>query len=227
MASRQDKTLAPEEARRALYIDFEGRKDLPPVLLGTTHGQAGAGRVYQYLPDERFTPLGATDDLEVLSFADSIARILQRAEKHDRLLVAWTTHELRLVRRWAPEHAERFEARFRNALTVAKYWRNVCHPGDRPTKGNLVNYLALVGYAVPEAAGPDRAAETIRRIDRSLERDASGRHLTADQRRRWADLRDHNRHDCAGMRAICIEAADAVASVCISSGHAEAYDHRS
>jgi hypothetical protein len=65
---------------------------------------------------------------------------------------------------------------------------------------------------VPKAAGPARAAETIRRIDTSLERDPSGRHLTADQRRRWVDLRDHNRHDCAGMRAVCITAAGAVAS---------------
>src|SRR5258705_9621249 len=28
--------LTPEEARRALYIDFEGQKDQPPVLLGCT-----------------------------------------------------------------------------------------------------------------------------------------------------------------------------------------------
>ena len=28
--------LTPDEARRALYIDFEGRKGGPPVLLGCT-----------------------------------------------------------------------------------------------------------------------------------------------------------------------------------------------
>jgi hypothetical protein len=211
MTRKQQKTLTPDEARRALYIDFEGRKDRPPVLLGTTHWQS-ARRVHQYLTDQRFTPLGVTDDLEVLSFADSVERILQRAEKHDRPLVAWTIHELDLVERFAPQHLERFRRRYRNGLTIAKYWRNVCHPGDRPAKGDLVNYLALVGYSVPEAAGPGSAGETIGRIDRSLERDPSGRHLTADQRRRWADLRDHNRHDCAGMRAVCITAADAVTS---------------
>jgi hypothetical protein len=197
MASKQHKTLTPDEASRALYIDFEGRR---------------IDRVHQYLTDQRLTPLGVTDDLEVLSFADSTDRILQRAEKHDRLLVAWTTHELDLVERFAPQHLERFRPRYRNALTIAKYWRWVCHDGDRPATGHLVNYLALVGYIVPEAAGPARAAETIRRVDRSFERDPSGRHLTADQRRRWADLRDFNRHDCAGMRAVCITAADAVAS---------------
>ena len=34
--------------------------------------------------------------------------------------------------------------------------------------------------------------------------------MTANHLRRWSDLRDHNRHDCAGMRAVVIQAADEI-----------------
>ena len=108
---------------------------------------------------------------------------------------------------WAPEHLDRFKARFVNALTVAKYWRNARHAGDKPEYGSLANYMDLIEYHVPERAGRDRTAETIGRIDRSLRRDPSGRFVTRDQWTRWKDLRDHNAHDCAGMRAVCLRAA--------------------
>lgn len=35
--------------------------------------------------------------------------------------------------------------------------------------------------------------------------------MTDDQLHRWQQLRDHNLHDCHGMKKICILAADEVA----------------
>lgn len=206
MPKSDAKKLTPEQARHALYIDFEGGKDKPPVLLGTTHW-AKALKVHQYVTDPRFDSLGKTSGIEVLTLPDAIERIIQRAEKKDRLLVAWTTHELDQVRQYAPEHLDRFWRRFRNARAIAEYWRNSCHDGDKPATGQLVKYLPYVGYEVPEAAGPGKAGATIKVVGASLARDPSGGKLTEKQHARWLDLLDHNRHDCAGMRAICIQAA--------------------
>ena len=72
--------------------------------------------------------------------------------------------------------------------------------------------MDLIKYDVPERAGRDRTAETISRIDRALHRDPSGRFVTRDQWTRWKDVRDHNAHDCAGMRAVCIRAAADIAA---------------
>jgi hypothetical protein len=52
--------LSASEALRALYIDFEGEKDRPPVLLGTLR-RGGRGRepfVRQAVLDPLFGPLG-------------------------------------------------------------------------------------------------------------------------------------------------------------------------
>ena len=61
--------LAPEDARRALYIDFEGRKDQPPVLLGCTRRARVHGFLWQAITDPRFESLALADGLESLTLS--------------------------------------------------------------------------------------------------------------------------------------------------------------
>ena len=52
-------SLSAEEAHLALYIDFEGRKDQPPVLLGTLRRSRGPKPYVQHdIVDNRFGVLG-------------------------------------------------------------------------------------------------------------------------------------------------------------------------
>ena len=205
--------LAPEEARRALYIDFEGRKDRPPILLGCTRRSRVQrdSSVWQAITDPRFESLALADGLEALTLADAVARILVRAEAKNRLIVAWSQHELYVVGEHAPEHLDRFAARYVNARTFAVRWRNKCRGGAKPASNTLADYLALSGYRVPEGAGPGRAGETIGILQRAFDLGRMPSDLTDNQLRRWRDLREHNRHDCTGMRSVCTIAADAIA----------------
>ena len=125
----------------------------------------------------------------------------------DRMIVAWSEHELDVVKEYCPEHLARFEARFVNARSVAVYWRNACHAGDKPPTKDLPTYLALVGYDLPDGAGPGLAGETIKRVAAALEKGRGMDGMTTDQRRRWQQLRAHNLHDCHGMKKVCILAA--------------------
>lgn len=208
--------LSSEESRQALYIDFEGRTDQPPVLLGCTRGYG----VWHATTDPRFEPLAIEAGIEPLSLSAAVERIIQRAEKRDRLIVAWTEHELDVVRQHTPEHLDRFQARYVNARKVAVHWRNKLHGGRKPEIGALAEYLTLVGHRVPEGAGPGRAGETIGILVNAFERGRRPADLTDNQRRRWADLLEHNRHDCLGMRRVCRIAADAVELAESSAGRA-------
>jgi hypothetical protein len=213
-SSRKNR-LTAEEARRALYIDFEGRKDEAPVLLGCAH-RAGRGEkswVWQAVTDPLFEPLTRVDDdIELLALADAVARILQRAEAKDRLIVAWSEHELDVVKTYCPEHLARFEARLVNARSFAVYWRNACHGGQRPATNTLADYLALIDYEVPDAARPGRAGETIGLVAKALAKGQGIAAMTDNQRRRWQDLRAHNLHDCHGMKRVCVQAAVEIAA---------------
>lgn len=205
--ARPFKRLSAGEALRALYIDFEGEKGRPPVLLGVhRRGRGARPFVQQDVLDEAFSGLAG----RVLSLRDAVEKVVRRAERRDRRIVAWSEHELDVVRTLVEEDPSlvvRFEARFVNARAVAERWRNRLHGGAKPDPGRLADYLALVGYPVPaEAAGGD-VGEVIRDI---RSRRARGLPLTAGQRERWDRLLEHNRHDCAGMRRVCLVATRAL-----------------
>lgn len=110
---------------------------------------------------------------------------------------------MRTLRDEDPELVARFEARYVNALSVAKHWRNKLHGGAKPASGRLADYLALIGHPVPEDAAPGKVGETIRVLQRRIEQ---GLPLTTAQQARWKRLVEHNRHDCAGMRLVSIRA---------------------
>ena len=114
----------------------------------------------QYITDLRFAPL-AGDEVEVRPLADAVENVLRRAEAKDRLIVAWSTHELDVVKEYSPEHLDRLQARYVNARTFAVYWRNACHAGERPATNTLADYLALIGYRVSDGAGPGNVGKTV------------------------------------------------------------------
>ncbi len=200
---RRVNRLTAAEALRALYIDFEGRIDEPPVLLGVhRRGRGAQPYVQQDVVDPTFEGLVP----RYMPLRDAVANVVQRAVRRDRRIVAWSEHELTVVRTLAssdPDLVAEFETRFVNALAFAKYWRNKLHAGDRPEEGRLADYLDLVGYRVPSCYGPGNVGETIRVVRARLER---GLPLTDGQHTRWHNLVEHNRHDCAGMRAVCLRA---------------------
>ena len=198
------KQLSAAEALRALYIDFEGRKGEPPVLLGVQrHGGRGAR---PYVQQDVVDPVFAGLVPRYLPLHDCVENLVRRAEHGDRRIVSWSQHDLDVVRileNEDPELVVRFEARYVNALAVAKRWRNRCHGGDKPADGTLANYLELIRYPVPDDAEAGHVGDTIRDLRPRL---ARGLPLTAKQQDRWDRLVEHNRFDCAGMRAVCLRA---------------------
>jgi hypothetical protein len=203
--SRAFRRLSAEEAGRALYIDFEGCKNQSPVLLGVLRraGRSERPWVQQVVVDETFVDMG----LPTMSLRAAVEGVVMRAERRDRRIVSWSEHDLEIVRTLredAPELVDRFELRYANALRVAKRWRTLAHDRNRPDDGRLASYLALIEYVVPGEAGGGDVGETIRILRPRLER---GQQLTERQWQRWNDLLEHNRHDCAGMKRVCVRAA--------------------
>ena len=139
--------LSAADALRALYIDFEGNKDRPPVLLGVHRvGRGEHPHVQQDVTDPLFDGLVP----RYLPLPDAVRNVVVRAERKGRMIVAWTQHELDVVRRDCAEDADlvrRFEARYVNAYAVAKRWRNRLHSGDKPDEGTLYAWLELIWLA--------------------------------------------------------------------------------
>jgi hypothetical protein len=196
--------LTAAEALRALYIDFEGRKDDPPVLLGVhRRGRGARPSVQQDVVAEAFAGLVP----RYLPLRLAVENLVRRAEHGDRRIVSWSEHDLRVIRTLRdeiPGIVARFEARYANARAFAEYWRNRLYGGIKPEEGTLANYLELIGYPVPDDAEPGHVGDTIKDLTARLDK---GQALTLGQRARWDRLIEHNRFDCAGMRAVCLRAS--------------------
>ena len=194
---KQFKQMTEIEARQAIYIDFEGGKDEPPVFIGIMRKH-----VQQYVLDRAFKPAGP----EYVELRRAIATIVSRAEKQDRRIASWSEHDLDIVRgmKAEPKLVRAFEARYANGRALAARWATRMDRIVKPEDGDLEDYLGLVGFDVPPHAAPGNVGETIRRLRPTLE---AGRPLTPGQSQAWEELREHNRYDCEGMRAVCVRAA--------------------
>jgi hypothetical protein len=202
--AQSSKRLSAHEAQHALYIDFEGAKGQPPVFLGVLR-RAGRGPkpfVRPMVVDKAFASLAGSG----VSLREAVTNVVMRAEKRDVRIVSWSQHDLRQVQKLRdedPDLVARFEARYANARAVAARWRTKVHAGQKPRRGRLADYCPLVDYPVPDEAVAGRVARTIRSIRPRLER---GLPVTPLQQQRWEQLVEHNRHDCMGMKEVCLVA---------------------
>lgn len=191
------KQLTPQEARTAFYVDFEGGKDAPPVLIGVLRKHT-----QQFVVEAAFRALGP----EYRELRQAVATVVTRAEKQQRRIVSWSEHDLEIVRGLTnePDLIRRFESRYANGRALAVRWATRAPGIDKPDSGDLERYLELVGYEVPDSAGPGQVGATVRSLRQRLD---AGRPPTEAQLERWDHLLEHNRHDCEGMRAVCVRAA--------------------
>lgn len=212
--------LTADEARRAIYLDVEGRKDEPPVLLGTLwvsrQGQEPMLRRYVLDPALGSAAVGA--GVGRAAFAGEIRSLVGRAERQHRVLVGWSEHEVRTVRAYAPELADAFDAHYRDARALARRWRKRLHPAyavprdDRGRRHTLAAYLPLAGYErAPELAG-GRVGKTIRSLREALDAAGTLDAVAPKVRSRWIAVLDHNEDDCRATRAVCLAALDELAT---------------
>lgn len=195
--AKQFKQMTSLEARTAFYVDFEGAKDEPPVLVGILRKHT-----QQYVVEPAFRSLGPA----YLELRQAVATVVARAEKQGRRIVSWSEHDLEIVHGLTkePELIARFESRYANGRALAARWATRAAGIEKPGSGDLERYFEIIGFEVPEAAGPGQVGVTVRSLHQRL---AAGREPTENQIERWDDLLEHNRYDCEGMRAVCIRAA--------------------
>jgi hypothetical protein len=205
--------LTADEARRAIYVDFEGRIDVEPVLLGVLVPlRRGQTVLHQYVWDPELVMGGG--GLELMpSLSDAVEAVVRRADSRRRPIVAWSPRELEVVEAYCDAGlANRFRDRYVNANLIAKPWRRtrypnlVWEPDHRGRVNSLSRYLDLIGHTVPEGCGEAIAAQAIQRVQDGLGRVGSFEGLKPDVKAAWANMLCHNRHDCIGMRDVCLRA---------------------
>lgn len=198
--------MSTTASRTAVYIDFEGRKDQHPVLLGVLICGESSKHFMQHIIDERFDSLAPH---RTSTCSSSLVGALETIPA-DLPVYAWSKHESAVLTSLAGGSALilQMASRIRDAIEVAKPWARTQAPEWSPVstrfrgRHTLDQYMKRVGYQVPAIHGPmntgKRLAETAVLLDRGKPYEA----WTATQKSKWTNVLEHNRHDCYGMQAV-------------------------
>ena len=106
---------------------------------------------------------------KVVELGSLAERLLAQAESEDRLIVSWSEHDKHLLDEVLVSNDQvRLSRRYRNAIKTASPWRQVFAP-EFVGENALAQYMARLGWAVPEEAGQGVVGDALRRLRAALE----------------------------------------------------------
>ena len=204
--------LTCAEAKRAIFIDFEGTAVDPATFLGAwCEGQwtvAVLERAFDSLVG-RGHPKGA---LHASAPRDAFRELRYRAEHEHRRIVAWSSrelHEITGTHGMSTSEIEWWRENLVNALPPAKKWakrNDITVPEIKATRGGRTNRWSLSGFRkatdygdVAQVFEPGSTASRIRTVRHQLQTRSGHSDLTPVAKRKWTNVLTHNFHDCAGL----------------------------
>jgi hypothetical protein len=180
-------------ARGALYIDFEGRKSEPPLLLGLLMptGDEGDTRFMQFVFDPMFRQAAEAKGASIATVEDTLA-LLTTIARRGQAVVAWSRHERDTIVKAGGEAAMSVQSRYRDARELARHWRREVRPDLQPEtipfsgRHRLAFYLDAIGYEVSTSHGPGNTGSRIQTVRAALE-STGGQYdrLTRVQKAKW------------------------------------------
>lgn len=196
---RKERAITREEARRAIYVDFEGFADQPPSLLG----RACESEIRQIVLDPRLRAVAAGKGLRVASLKPVVEELLEECRRDDRVIVGFTQREKQAIAEHAGLDVSPY---YRDAHKVARRWVNRVHP-ETEISFDLASFLDFIGYERPRHLGNGNATARLRAVLNGLEARGSFEALTPVQKGKWTKLLDYNQFDCCGTRELTLRAA--------------------
>ncbi len=214
-----------EQVERGIYIDFEGYTDKSPMLLGVFMVDDKGEDDYDPVILERSLDLAA--DAKALRKSDltsELERLAELCELEDRLLFAFSSHELEVARDYASDDlARRIEAVYRDGKEVAKKWVKPTLKEDpeaaqlferRKLKGRLLGrwrlkyFLEYIDFELSPDYGDGCTTKRLRDVEAMLAKRGSYQKLTPVAKAKWTKLLKHNRQDCRGLREVVMKAVE-------------------
>jgi len=216
--------LTLEELKHAIVIDFEGLEADPLVLCGALID----GEFCQVVFDQRLASAARAKNLAIVDAALWLDQLVQRASVEDRLIVAFSNHEKKMIER----HTDwELGDRYMNVLPLLKQWRRKVHPDEHARvlakrrrlrnqgkrvdgAGNtLLDFARLAGIRPPHGYGKGRTTNRIKHVRDQLKRRGSYEKLTPTAKGKCTNLLKHNEFDVCGLYELLCRVLDGLVRV--------------
>jgi hypothetical protein len=197
-------TLTPEQAEQAIYLDFEGFAEKPPVLAGFL----GNGVFEQVVLDPSFESAGRAWRLRCESGATNMAQLVALCRSEDRKLVCYSEHELLVMRSSYDLDAADI---YVNARPLLKRWKNRFHRKVPIADWSLRSFCEAFNYPIRENLRDKSITNHLRYVRQMLEQREKFKRLTDAAKVKWRTVLEQNKIDCYAMRRLVQRAAKALA----------------
>lgn len=206
--------LTAEEARRAIYIDFEGNTGQAPSLLGIRVEET----TEQVIFDPVLESYGALSNTRYATRVDSLESALlglkDRSSREGRLILGFSIHEFEVVSTYCTEPClvEWFRSTYVNAKGPIDRWiRHQVAEADanKPEERSLKEYVNFVGVRYAPGTGPGTVGPGLTRLRQQIDRYGSAEATTKGTRLHWWRMLSHNSTDLNATRELTLRAAAA------------------
>lgn len=187
--------ISKEEARRGIYIDFEGFQDKSPTLIGILVD----GNFKQVVFDEMLKPAADEKGLTVIDANEYLPKLIQLAKNESRRIIAFSQYENNVFSHFFSLDLNPYycDVRF-----IAKRLKSKKYPSYPLKSRELKKYLEMIGFDRPPHLGERKSTKRIRDVMNGIEKKVDYQKLKPVQKAKWTKLLDHNETDVKGIEAI-------------------------
>jgi hypothetical protein len=201
----KESNLSSLEAFRAIYIDFEGFKDMAPTFAGVLIEDS----FEQVLFDIDLTLAGANNKLNVVEPSDFLRTLVNKAKFENRRIIGYSSHEKTVFNHFFGLDISSYYA---DARLIAKTLRKTTLKEFNPKPKTLTEYLHAIGYPKKDAAIKKTTSRinSVKKmlLDRKAKYgDRAFDELTHTVKGKWTRVLNHNHDDVFGMRYLVSLAA--------------------
>lgn len=201
---KRDRQITPTQAFRAVYIDFEGFQDEPPVLLGRLKEYSFS----QLVVDPEYKPVAYPSNCTYREFTEAIENTVELCHDESRVLIGFSRTEVQKIENFAGIDVRPI---YRDAHKIAKRWINRVH-GCVMDESAFDQFMEFLGYEKPKHFGDQKVTHRLRGVRNGLQARGTYEDLTAVQKAKWTKLLKYNRVDCLGMRDLVLRAASEISA---------------
>lgn len=191
--------MTASEADRAIYIDLEGFTGKSPALIGVLMDDD----FEQIVLDDRLTSAATAKKLRTSSLAEEIQRLQLCCAETDRVLVAYSLHELNVIREHALIDVGDI---YRNGRKLATRFKTLVLPNVAVKDRGLKTFLKLIGFTIPKGLEAGQATQWLGYVTDMIQRRGSYAKLTRVAKGKWTKLLGYNEYDCRGLKALVLHA---------------------
>ena len=207
--------LTAREAKRAVFIDFEGtRKDSPSLFGVYIAGRKSFSQTVMeqaLYPAVKYKSPRISWPVKAAGPAEALDKLRRVVESKRLRVFAWTTLEQRTIIKLLgdfPELREFWKGRVEDAIPYAKAWKRRVRPDVKLSRkkgrgpNTLENYEKLIGFKRHTIHGWGLTGKRVRGVRAALAKRGSMKKLTRIQKGYWTNLLIHNKDDCRGMAEV-------------------------